>query len=292
MSIDHLTRAFGLPPTVKGATRLVALALADAANRETDECWPSMALLMRRSGIQQEKSIKHALSSLIDLGLLELTEQGALHSFARPDRRTNLYRLCGDLAVARKEPSHGRLPRPDVDDERGGTSRRDVAERGGSSRRNGGVVRAVDGGVVATPLTKSSEPDIEPETTTAPARSRNAAGSSEDLVLRTARRLCDEWWEWRKAQGEVPVQPYVAVLKIVERALRQGVEVHDMASALRDTPTVTFAALEFTLSKKRGKVGRPDPNLSPAAARQIVADYERNGRGTPPPAGRALPLGP
>jgi hypothetical protein len=279
MSIDHLTKAFGLPPSVKGATRLVALALADAANRETDECWPSMPLLMRRSGIQQEKTIKNALTSLIEVGLLEITEQGALHSFARPDRRTNLYRLCGDLAVARKEPSRGRLPRPDD----GGVFHAETTSpRGGSSRRHGGVVRAGNGGVVTTPLTNSSEPLVEPDTS--PRR-----GAEQDAVQRTARRLCDGWWEWRKAQGEVPVQPYVAVLKIVERALRQGVTVNDMTAALRDTPTVTFAALEFTLSKKRGKVGRADPNLSEGAARQIVADYERNGTGTPPAAGRALP---
>ncbi len=89
------------------------------------------------------------------------------------------------------------------------------------------------------------------------------------------------------------MQPYIGVLKIVDRALRNGVTVNDLRGALAACATVTAASLEFTLSKQRGKVGRPPPNITPDVAAQIVADYEQaNGKGPRNPAGRALPLQP
>lgn len=132
----------------------------------------------------------------------------------------------------------------------------------------------------------------EPKTTTTQKQQLPAPAAQKpepDPVRRAAKRVVDEWWEWRQERGETPVQPYIAVLRIVDTALRQGVSVNDMAAALQDTPTVTGAALEFALSKRRGRVGRPPPNLSPEAAALLLDDYGDNDHGHTPPEGRALP---
>jgi DNA-binding transcriptional MocR family regulator len=140
------------------------------------------------------------------------------------------------------------------------------------------------------PGARGTTQSLEPRKQNRPTPANNAANN--DAVRKAARRVVDDWWEARKAAGVSPAQPYIAVVKIVDTALRNGVSVNDLTAALRDTPTVTGASLEFTLSKLRGRVGRAAPNVSSAAAEQIVADYaETNGSPRNRP-GSPLPLPP
>ena len=59
-----------LPPSEK----LVLLALADQANDEGRQCWPSLANIARRSG-QNERTVRRALRSLEEKGHLEAIQR-------------------------------------------------------------------------------------------------------------------------------------------------------------------------------------------------------------------------
>lgn len=116
-------------------------------------------------------------------------------------------------------------------------------------------------------------------------------GKPSDMLTRTAQRLTTEWWDRRKAAGEAPAQSFVGVMQVVKLALSNGVPVRQLAAALDATPTVTAAALEMTLSKLRGKVGRQPPRMSEEAGRLLVDEYERNRNGPPNGRSRGVPLG-
>lgn len=150
MSIDHVSAVLRLGPDVSGTDRLVLFVLAEAAGADTDECWPGIDTIRARAGLRQDKYVKKALGSLADLGLVEVTVNGCPDSRMRPDRRTNLYRLTGPLALGR-----------------GGARRAGArhADAGGRDAPNGGARRAAAGGRDAPPkpvVEPSTEPEVEP----------------------------------------------------------------------------------------------------------------------------------
>lgn len=142
MSIDHVSRVLGLPPDVSGTERMVLFVLAEAANQDTDECWPSTATIARRAGLRQDRYVVKAVASLAAMGLVEVDPNGCPDQRIRADRRPNLYRMVGPMAVTD-----------------GGARRAGSFDAtGGRDAHHGGARRAPTGGRDA-----HSEPHIEPE---------------------------------------------------------------------------------------------------------------------------------
>jgi hypothetical protein len=164
LSIDHVSKVLNLGPEVAGTDRLVLLVLAEAANAGTDECWPSVGTVAKRAGLRQAKYVQKALGSLQEKGLIEVDPNGCPDHRIRSDRRPNLYRMVGEMAV--------------LD---GGARRAGSSERGGASRSNGGARRADTGGRVAPP-----KPEGEPEgvTTSPPAVAGAVKTKASDVTQR------------------------------------------------------------------------------------------------------------
>lgn len=145
MSIDHVSIVLRrIPPTVTGTNRMVLLVLAEAANSETNECWPSVRTIAKRAGLQQEKYAVKAISALVDMGLVEIDPNGCPDHRIRADRRPNLYRMVGEMAVL-----HGGARRVAGDD------------TGGRDALDGGARRDDTGGRDALAL-PHMEPEVEP----------------------------------------------------------------------------------------------------------------------------------
>lgn len=131
-----------LGPEVSGSERMVLFVLAEAANTDTDECWPSTATIARRAGLRQDRYVVKAVASLAERGLVEVDPNGCPDQRIRADRRPNLYRMLGPMAVA-----HGGARRAGSSDDTGGRDAHD-----------GGARRAATGGRDALP-----DPHVEPE---------------------------------------------------------------------------------------------------------------------------------
>lgn len=107
MSVEASGWAWRQP--VKGqAERLVLLALADSANGETFECWPSRRYIAARA-MCSLATVKRVLASLQEAGLLVIESR-----FREGAQTSNLYRLPvkstevhGDLPPAHSEPPPG-----------------------------------------------------------------------------------------------------------------------------------------------------------------------------------------
>ena len=157
MSIEHIGRVLRLGPEVDGATRLVAISLAEHAGRDTDECWPSVATIRAEAGLKTDRAVQKAIRKLSDLGLIEYEVNAAPDGRIPRDRRPNLYRLVGELALG----TGARQTTPRVEDggaSRAATGARPTTERGRAARP--------DGGAPDDPLTvrePTGEPTGEPE---------------------------------------------------------------------------------------------------------------------------------
>ena len=73
-----------------GCARLVALALADRANDEGADCWPSIQTIAEKSRVSP-RTAQRAIQELVDLGELEVGRNGGGSEFTRSDRRPNSY---------------------------------------------------------------------------------------------------------------------------------------------------------------------------------------------------------
>jgi hypothetical protein len=104
-------------------------------------------------------------------------------------------------------------------------------------------------------------PDAEDaETVQAGSRARASSSSKRELEgesspTATAQSIVREWWDARVAAGSPPAQRFIAVQKVIEHALRNGVSEADLRWALPRCPTVSGGAIEMTLSQRRGRRG-------------------------------------
>ncbi|HII3752266.1 TPA: helix-turn-helix domain-containing protein [Pasteurella multocida] len=71
------------------ATKLVLLRLADSANDETGECWPSLKHIQDKCNIKSKNTIRRALEVLEQLGLLVVIKR----KLSAKQNTSNLYRL-------------------------------------------------------------------------------------------------------------------------------------------------------------------------------------------------------
>ena len=71
------------------ATKLVLLRLADSANDETGECWPSLKHIQDKCNIKSKNTIRRALEILEQLGLVVVIKR----KLTATQNTSNLYRL-------------------------------------------------------------------------------------------------------------------------------------------------------------------------------------------------------
>lgn len=75
-----------------GNSRLVLLAVADAADAHGGNSWPSQDTLASMARVSV-RTVRRLVADLVELGELEVIEHAGGTAFTRADRRTHLYRL-------------------------------------------------------------------------------------------------------------------------------------------------------------------------------------------------------
>jgi len=145
-----------------GTDRLVLLAIADSADHDGTNAWPSVATIARKCQVS-ERTVQRSIRSLVDLGELRVQAQAGGTGKMRDDRRPNLYEVPMDGVTDR---------RPEEDD--GVTP---GAERGDIQR--------VDG---ATPLSPNPSIDPSKDPSGNPSASSGDEGDDRD-------RGFDVFWE-------------------------------------------------------------------------------------------------
>ena len=127
------------------ATKLVLLRLADSANDETGECWPSLKHIQDKCNIKSKNTIRRALEILEQLGLVVVIKR----KLTATQNTSNLYRLNIKKIL---NPSS----------ELGGSN----SELGGSNSELGGSNSELGGGSNSEPRTNNSfEPINESNST-------------------------------------------------------------------------------------------------------------------------------
>lgn len=92
-----------LPTTEK----MVLLAIADSADDDGDNAWPSVATLARKASVS-ERRVQQIVKGLESRGLLTVHPQAGGHRGMRDDRRPNLYAISLDgVKWISPRPAHG-----------------------------------------------------------------------------------------------------------------------------------------------------------------------------------------
>jgi len=195
---------------VKGARRLVLLALADHADDETWSCWPSVRRIAAKTQIP-ERSVRRLLGELKEAGAIEVQAgAGSLGKASNKRQRTNRYTIVHD-------PGHSVIP--------------DAA--------SGMTQRQVDPGhsVRDTPDTRSAEPSVEPS-------GESSSDEDEDRITTAIKILARRRLDQRRADDE-PIVSLERWLTTVEVDVRRR---HEDALAAADwngaTPEQIAEALE------------------------------------------------
>lgn len=75
-----------------GTDRLVLLAIADSADHDGTNAWPSVATIARKCQVS-ERTVQRSIRALVDLGELRVQAQAGGTGKMRDDRRPNLYEI-------------------------------------------------------------------------------------------------------------------------------------------------------------------------------------------------------
>lgn len=86
-----------------GTDRLVLLAIADSADHDGSNAWPSIATIARKCQIS-ERTVQRSIRSLVDLGEIVVVPQGGGTPTMSPDRRPNLYRVTMRSGATDRHP--------------------------------------------------------------------------------------------------------------------------------------------------------------------------------------------
>lgn len=223
------------------ATGTAKLVLIGIANHDGDGgAWPSIETLALYANVKDRRRVKRILRELEALGEIRTLPQMGGFAEMRADRRPNRYEILVRCpAGCDRTPQHrcdGVVEGPPGQDH--GVV--DTLLRGGREEQNG---------VVEGP----PEPSLEPPKNTAPPHGAPLTRRTDprsDAVTRS-------WWD---EQTPKPLQNYVAVRGIVDKALKAGHEPGAVTVALHiagaDPPVVTWK-LEKALAAGRPK--RRDP---------------------------------
>ena len=125
------------------ATKLVLLRLADSANDETGECWPSLKYIQDKCNVKSKNTIRRALEILEQMGLVVVIKR----KLSASQNTSNLYKLN----IERILNNGKRL---------GGSN----SELGGSNSELGGSNSELGGGSNSEPRTNNSLEPINEST--------------------------------------------------------------------------------------------------------------------------------
>ncbi len=219
------------------AERVVLLVLWAHAD-ERGVCWPSMARLSDATGYSYER-VRSALRDLHARGIVKII--GRAES-ARPQYASNRLRLLlPDRSPVNSldEPDRSPVDSPD----RSPVSARPVT---GDHQKN------------------QEEPSRRTRGASRPARPPSPLRERAQAVL-------DPWWA---RQAIKPATPYIAALKVCQRALQGGMTDAELAAALEDVPTISGGALDFW--RRRQANGRADASVGLTAEQhEAISDYRR-----------------
>lgn len=183
------------------------LLLVGIANHDGDGgAWPSTATLATYVGVSV-RQVQKLLRKLEERGLVTVELQAGGTVKMRADQRPNLYHLHLERGVAQDAPSNGRGEPQD-------TPRGELQDTPPVSPR--------------TPETSLNRPVNQTPASAKPKPEANC--------------IVDDWWESLDVK---PAQPYVAIVKIVERCLKSGWSAELLAAALREAPTVSGASFDL-----------------------------------------------
>lgn len=241
MSVQALGWVFDHSPA-EGSDRLVLLSLANhAGTSPVDDAWeayPGIALIQREAGLRRGRTVRDALTRLVEAGAVERIVNGAPDSRIRGDRRPNLYRILLDSGRPCDVPRCRWC---------GGTP---DAERGDASRPDGGTRDVLTGGRGTSPE-PSEEPSGEPEREPGalPLDVPAPSAPPPDPVKERAREIVTKVWE---RSDPKPATPFVGVVKIAERLLRAGHDAQAIGRAMLAVPTISTGWVEAEIKKSSG----------------------------------------
>lgn len=224
------------------ASGTAKLVLVGIANHDGDGgAWPAIATLAKYARVS-ESAVHRAITKLVELGEVKVQQNAGGTATTRADRRPNRYEIlvvCPPACDGTTQ--HGVASTPPRD----GDGVPSVKPRG-SARAPHGVAR-----VAPEP---SLEPPKEPSDAATAAPSPR---SSRDAVKQRADGLTRAWWESRTPR---PLQNFVGLRKLVEKALRAGHTTEAVMAALRacqDDPPLVGWKIEKALATHRNKQHDP-----------------------------------
>lgn len=184
-----------LPTTDK----MVLLILADHADDDGANAWPSVARIARKASIS-ERQVQRILRSLVDAGLVLVERQGGGGRDQREDRRPNRYtiRLDGVTSASPRPPARG-----DINDPRG-----DIRDPHG-----------------VTPM--SPEPSLEPSLV----EPSKASAVADDEVPPPGEQAARDWWT-RQDPRPIGKRAWHALKSVCLAAEERGYTYDQISSAL------------------------------------------------------------
>lgn len=228
----------------KPTDRFILLAIADNAEDDGTNAFPTTDLLMKKTGYS-EATIREAVKRLVRIGELIVERQAGEHPRKRyysPRHKPNYYVLPMGRSpeeleeIGVKDPKSGvQIPDPTAD------SGVQIPDPTGVQET------AIVGSRSRTPRkTEPSEgqPSFDPSFELPPSPAKPSKPLSPDQALLNA------WWE---TQNPKPTQPYIACLKIVRKFLAAGWPAEDIRWALDNAPVVSCGAMTMALNQRRGR---------------------------------------
>lgn len=207
---------------------MVLMVLADMADRDGHGSYYSRATIATMARVSVS-TVARTISALEARGLLVRGDQQLVEHFA-PRHRPVVW----SLPIGQSEPSDSKA----------------IGQTG--------AFRGVKSGP-SDRSPRTHNPTDNPTPTQKPAPSLRSEAAKVD-----AKEVTDAWYDWRKHQtGKQPIQPYMAVRKIAERALKAGWSSDAvrrvLASITADGSSVTYNNLSRELERTSAvKVNRSD----------------------------------
>jgi hypothetical protein len=164
VSVQAMAWVYDHERTTTGSDRLVLLSIANHADKNGANAWPSVATMAVEANVSV-RTVRYSLGQLVDGGLIEVERQAGGMADTRPDRRPNRYRI---IPMAGDNPPDGVQPvAPRAS--RGVQTR---TERGASQRENGVQTSAAEPSLEPSILNSEPEPEVvekptDPETVAA-----------------------------------------------------------------------------------------------------------------------------
>lgn len=246
---DHVDRAGRKYGQRARGLRMVLLAVADASNRDGKHAHPGINNVADAALYSRSRVIE-ILSDLVAEGWLVVEQEGGGRGLA------TVYGIPGDVIsrnvglfpnvrAERDEHEKG----SDLGPERVRSRRETVHSRsdpnGLYNGKNNGVAPAEAGAAAECPDGgRLFDPPVS-----AVDRTAETGKLSENTHRDAARRICHTVWEERDPR---PAASWLGAVKVCERLLAAGHKEPAVLAAAMTVPTLTVAAMELELSKRKG----------------------------------------